>query len=374
MHFCKKYELDQSRTHLLLSELESVQKNTRFAITWKEIKEISESQKKKRLAKFGSEPNHLALGMIVKYIYCDKELVKLLQISKKVNERLRRPIYKQALLLSQPERLYIKRNGIWRCLLNLNHNDRDYDAFKQKVLNDHTLIKNVEEVIVLDVQRSVHNMQGVDPQELTNVLKTYAYFNQEIEYCQGMNFIVGFLLMVFRDEELAFKALNELVERFNMADLFNSDLPRLKLFFYQLDRLISIVEPDLHAHFKDEMINASYFASAWFITIFTNSMKKPPSNLQAENSEPMPTVCENLLQLWDYFLVSGWKVVLKMGLFVLAHDAGTLMQQSFEEMLHIVSEKPKILLCTHGVKIRPPQRKEDDGKPTTLYKTLKETF
>lgn len=82
MHFCKKYELDQSRTHLLLSELESVQKNTRFAITWKEIKEISESQKKKRLAKFGSEPNHLALGMIVKYIYCDKELVKLLQISK----------------------------------------------------------------------------------------------------------------------------------------------------------------------------------------------------------------------------------------------------------------------------------------------------
>ena len=92
-----------------------------------------------------------------------------------------------------------------------------------------------------------------------------------------MNFIVGFLLMVFRDEELAFKALTELVERFNMAALFNSDLPRLKLFFYQLDRLVSIVEPDLHAHFKDEMINASYFASAWFITIFTNSMKKPPA-------------------------------------------------------------------------------------------------
>lgn len=68
-----------------------------------------------------------------------------------MNERLRRPIYKQALLLSQPERLATKRNCIWRCLLNLNHNDRDYDAFKQKVLNDHTLIKNVEEVIVLDV-------------------------------------------------------------------------------------------------------------------------------------------------------------------------------------------------------------------------------
>ena len=48
----------------------------------------------------------------------------------------------------------------------------------------------------------------------------------------------------------------------------------LKLFFYQLDRLVSIFEPDLHSHFKDEMINSSYFASAWFITIFTNSIKK----------------------------------------------------------------------------------------------------
>ena len=67
--------------------------------------------------------------------------------------------------------------------MNLNRDFKDYQAFKLKVLNDHTLIKNVEEVIVLDVQRSVHNMTGVDAQVLTNILKTYAYFNQEIEYC-----------------------------------------------------------------------------------------------------------------------------------------------------------------------------------------------
>jgi hypothetical protein len=68
------------------------------------------------------------------------------------------PVYKQALLYSQPERLESKRFGIWRCILNLRTNTRDYAAFKNKVINDHTLIKNVEEVIVLDVQRSVHNM------------------------------------------------------------------------------------------------------------------------------------------------------------------------------------------------------------------------
>lgn len=100
----------------------------------------------------------------------------------------------------------------------------------------------MEEVINLDVLRSVHNMKGVDPDVLTSILKTYAHYDTELGYCQGMNFIVGFLLMIFKDEVTTFKALSEIVKRFRLADLFSSDLPRLKLFFYQLDRLVSIVE------------------------------------------------------------------------------------------------------------------------------------
>lgn len=121
--------------------------------------------------------------MVVRYCFTDKELAGLLVINKETHKMLKMPVYKQALLYSQPERLSEKRIGIWRCILNLNRNTRDYEAFKKKVLNNRTLIKNVEEVIVLDVQRSVHNMTGVNAEELTNVLKTYAFFNQEIEYC-----------------------------------------------------------------------------------------------------------------------------------------------------------------------------------------------
>ena len=51
---------------------------------------------------------------------------------------------------------------------------------------------------------------------------------------------------------MAFKALQVLVEKFKMADLFNIDLPKVKLYFYQLDRLVSIILPDLHEHFKEE--------------------------------------------------------------------------------------------------------------------------
>ena len=47
-----------------------------------------------------------------------------------------------------------------------------------------------------------------------------------------MNFVAGFLFLVFRDEEKSFKALSEIIQVNNMAELFNSELPKLKLFFY----------------------------------------------------------------------------------------------------------------------------------------------
>lgn len=37
LHFCKKYELDQSRSHLLLSELEQQQKNAVYQVTDKDL-------------------------------------------------------------------------------------------------------------------------------------------------------------------------------------------------------------------------------------------------------------------------------------------------------------------------------------------------
>ena len=74
-------------------------------------------------------------------------------------------------------------------------------------MNNNEIISNVEEVINMDVQRSFTKIKEIDPEILTNILKTYAFFNPEIEYCQGMNFVAGFLYLFFRDEETAFKAL-----------------------------------------------------------------------------------------------------------------------------------------------------------------------
>ena len=54
----------------------------------------------------------------------------------------------------------------------------------------------------------------------------------------------------------------------------------------------------------------------------------------------------NILQLWDYFLVAGWKAILKMGLFVLKDSSEELLTKSFEDILNDITEKPKLILCT----------------------------
>ena len=107
-------------------------------------------------------------------------------------------------------------------------------------------------------------------------MKAYATVNKDVlDYCQGMNFISGFLYMAMgKSEPLAFSLMREVISLYQMHELFNTSLPMLKLNFYQLDRLIAIILPDLHAHFKDESINSSYFSAPYFITLFTSTLQQ----------------------------------------------------------------------------------------------------
>ena len=64
-----------------------------------------------------------------------------------------------------------------------------------------------------------------------------------------MNYIVGFLLLNFKDEELTFKCFLSLMEYY-LEGLFTKEFKRLKLLFYQYNRLLHICLPNLVKHFK----------------------------------------------------------------------------------------------------------------------------
>jgi hypothetical protein len=126
----------------------------------------------------------------------------------------------------------------------------EYEIYRQQSII--SLPKTVSDAIEVDVNRSFNNLKAISPDNLNNILKSYAIVNSRaLDYCQGMNFIAGFLFLVCKGSEpLAFAILKSVINKFRMHELFNTELPMLKLNFYQLDRLIAILLPDLHMHFK----------------------------------------------------------------------------------------------------------------------------
>ena len=48
---------------------------------------------------------------------------------------------------------------------------------------------------MVDVKRSFYSMKELTNSNLYNILTTYAANNPELNYCQGMNYIAGFLFL-----------------------------------------------------------------------------------------------------------------------------------------------------------------------------------
>ena len=56
---------------------------------------------------------------------------------------------------------------------------------------------------------------------LNNILKAYAVCNKSLDYCQGMNFIAGFLYILYESEALAFAVMKEIINKYKMSEMFN---------------------------------------------------------------------------------------------------------------------------------------------------------
>lgn len=102
----------------------------------------------------------------------------------------------------------------------------------------------------MDINRSFTTIPDITGENLTRILSAYAVVNPLLDYCQGMNFIAGFLYLTLKDEALSFQVMKSIIKKNEMHLLFNTETQKLKISFYTLDRLISILVPDLHTHLK----------------------------------------------------------------------------------------------------------------------------
>ncbi|SNX85982.1 related to GYP5 - GTPase-activating protein (GAP) [Melanopsichium pennsylvanicum] len=110
--------------------------------------------------------------------------------------------------------------------------------------------------------------KGIGQENLFNVIKAYSLYDPEVGYCQGMQFVVGPLLLNMPDEE-AFSTFVRLMKSYDLRGHFTPNMPALQLRLFQFDRLLEDFLPLLHKHLVRQGVKSSMYASQWFMTLFS---------------------------------------------------------------------------------------------------------
>eukprot|EP00045_Choanoeca_perplexa_P011196 m.117374 g.117374 ORF g.117374 m.117374 type:complete len:572 (+) comp15545_c0_seq5:822-2537(+) len=156
-------------------------------------------------------------------------------------------------------------------------------------------------------------------QVLLNVVKAYAVFDDLVQYCQGMPFIVGMLLMHMPEEE-AFQLLIVLMQDYDLRDLFKPTMAALPVRLFQFEKLIAYAYPKLDQHFGDLGITPNMFATQWFLTLFSSTL-------------PLDAA----FRIFDVFLYEGQHALFKVALAIMGHCQSELLRAGFEGVMGILS-------------------------------------
>lgn len=313
---CHKFDLDQGRITDLLAELQANQKMTIQLVPRKVSLQMREKEKN-RWDKL------LPIGLALEFLQ-PHECFEILIVNKQWYNTLKQGIFKKWLIdwnLPSVKKTQM-RTWVWTDILKAQSRPIDYFALMGKVLGDVSLIRNLNDIIDIDVARSYQKNDLMPPQILKNILKTYALYNDEVGYCQGMNYVVGTIFLQVQDEPLSFKLLVSLIDKFQMKNLFISSLPKLKLFFYTLDRIIGLILPELHEKFKEISICAGHFSSPWFITLYSSVLQTRP---------------DILYPIWDMFILEGWKSIFKVAVVILSRLSRHIVAGKFEDVMFVLT-------------------------------------
>lgn len=170
-------------------------------------------------------------------------------------------------------------------------------------------------------------------QQLGTLLRAFACLFPQVGYCQGMNFLGGFLLMASHEApgsqrplEGAFYLLVQMMWKYRGNLLFCDGLPWLKQFTYQFRVLLERLFPEVHRHFLQENVTPELYATKWLLTMFT---------------QPLPFA--TVLRVWDLIICDGPQAVVHVALANIKLLKARLLRQTTEGCLELLSLKGDVI-------------------------------
>ena len=207
-----------------------------------------------------------------------------------------------------------------------------YDEIKSKSCEE-----EFETSIKKDLNRTFPNHQAFSNNNknfqtiLYNILRAYSIYNSKVGYCQGMNFIAGFLLIIsgFREEEVfwVYVAIMESCNKWDkfkiqgMKGIYSNYFPVLQqmneLFRYLLVNKL----PKLRNHLDQQSISELMYFSKWVLSIFLYTFHL--------------IYC---VRIWDHFLITGHAFFLTFSLSIFEEKEQELIISSLDEINDLLTE------------------------------------
>ena len=125
--------------------------------------------------------------------------------------------------------------------------------------------------VAKDVDRTWPQHRWLNRGALHRVLVAYARRNQDVGYCQGLNSVVGTLLL-FMGEEDAFWCLTQLVEARLARGFWSSTLWRCRAEQEVLKALLARREPTICRQLEAARIALELYSTGWWLTLFVSDL------------------------------------------------------------------------------------------------------
>ena len=207
--------------------------------------------------------------------YCDKRIEEKI-LAFYLNNKSK---FKERIFKGPPESF----RWISWCIINGIPLERDINIYNNYLVKD--LEEENKNSIIRDIQRTFSdvNMDEMALRKketsLYNVLKAFWNLDEQIGYCQGMNLVVGFMLIISEGNELDtfYMLISNFSETFNkrktyeysFRGLFSEEFPLLSFLNFIFDILLEENIPEIKNHLEELGISYDLWIGQWFQTLFT---------------------------------------------------------------------------------------------------------
>jgi len=182
------------------------------------------------------------------------------------------------------------------------------------------------DVIEADVARTFPNhkefQESGGPENLRAVLIKLARLDQDLGYCQSMNFIAANFLLVLGNPDSALLALRQLILKLQTRQWYTDGMRQLRADTAVLEEMLRERLPAVHLVLTQHRFDFLFVTSKWFLCLFAATLAE-----------------EVLRRVWDVLLVDGIEAVFRVSLSLFAlQEEAILRVKSQDDLIHMMQE------------------------------------